>query len=102
MRCPPEIADVVLEILRIAILRIREAAWSGNAQRCAIEADHVHNLPPLLGNYSADLLKFYWDVERVSFLAQSSTADVADFRSLWDRLADHVGGREEHAVVGQS
>ena len=56
MQCPSEIAELVLEILKIGVLRIRAAAWSGDSARCAIEADHIHNLPDLLRDYSAQAL----------------------------------------------
>src|ERR1043166_741489 len=46
MQCPPEIAEIVTQIISMGLLRIRASGWSGNADRCAIEADHLHNLRP--------------------------------------------------------
>ena len=68
--CPDEIQPTIIELMSTAILQIRAAGWSGNAEWCAIEADHVHNLPALLLNFSPDLLGFYWNVELQSFLAR--------------------------------
>jgi hypothetical protein len=88
MSLSPEITQVVLEILRIGILRIRALGWSGDAHRCAIEADHIHNLPALLANSSPDLLNYYLDVERAAFIGQSADASnsVEQFEPLWRKL----------------
>jgi hypothetical protein len=86
MSCPPDIAEVVVKILTAGILRIRAQGWSGDGQRCAVEADHLHNLPHLLSTYSPDLLRYYWEVERPSFIQHSSKADLALFEPLWQDL----------------
>src|SRR4051812_17541925 len=86
MRCPSEIADLLLRILSTAVLRARSFGWSGEAARCAVEMDHVHNLPELLIDYHPDRLRYYWEVERPSFIKQSGETDSV-FRAAWDRLA---------------
>ena len=98
MQCPPEIAEIVLEILKISVLRIRGAAWSRDPDRCAIEADHIHNLPDLLKDYSAQLLQFYWEVSRTSFISQLPAEDTA-FQSLWNRLRRHVAQTSNPALT---
>ena len=87
MNCPPEIAEIVLEILRVGLLRIRAAGWNANPSRCAIEADHLHNLPKLLEDYSLDRLKYYWEAEKPGFQKQLDPTDLS-FQSAWNRL-DH-------------
>ena len=52
MRCPPEVGEIVLRIIESGLKRIRSLAWSGHAERCAIEADHIQHLPDLLADYS--------------------------------------------------
>jgi hypothetical protein len=99
MRCPPEIMDIILEILNNGILRVRSAGWSGDSDRCAIEADHVHNLPCLLADYSPDLLRFYWESARVSFIDQSAPSAIAPFEPLWSRLAPFAMGLKEQALT---
>ena len=89
MSCPAEIAEIIAEIIQTGLLRIRSLGWSGDAGRCAIEADHIHNLPGLLTNYSPDLLKYYWEVERPSYLGQTPS-DVACYERLWSRLSPHA------------
>lgn len=81
---------IVLEILKLGTLRIRSLGWAGDARRCAIEADHLHNLPDLLLSPSAALLSFYWEVEKPAFEQVSREADLAMFRPLWDELQPHI------------
>lgn len=81
---------ILLKILEFATLRIRAAGWAGDARRCAIEADHIHNLPNLLMAPCASLLSFYWEVEKPDFESQSRDAGLAIFQPLWDELRSHV------------
>jgi hypothetical protein len=90
MSCPPEIAKIIVQILQTGIVRIRAMAWSKETDKCALEADHLHNLPELLNDFSAERLKYYWDIERPSFMRQSSSAERAMFEPLWDQLAKQV------------
>jgi hypothetical protein len=98
MQCPREIAEIITEILRIGLLRIRALGWQQNPNRCAIEADHLHNLPALLAAYKPELLEYYWSAERVCFIQQSSREDVAQFEPLWQALADLVGFGEGETI----
>jgi hypothetical protein len=97
MHCPPEIAAIIAEILSAGLLRIRSLGWAGNAERCAVEADHVHNLPALLVDYKPDLLAFYWRVERIDFIGRTSDG-VAAFEPLWSALAEHISTREPEEI----
>jgi hypothetical protein len=89
MNCPPEIAEIILELLQTALLRIRSQGWAGNSRRCAVEADHVHNLPDLLTNFSSEKLHYYWTVERPALLRDIG-ADDLQFHDLWNRLSVYV------------
>jgi hypothetical protein len=90
MNRPLEIAAVLLQILGQGILRARAAAWSGDSRRCAIEADHIHNLPDLLRNYSTERLQYYWEMERPSFLAAAGSGANFDFEPLWQKIGETV------------
>ncbi len=90
MRPSTEITRILLEILKIGTLRVRQAGWAGDARRCAIEADHLHNLADLLLAYSPALLSFYWEVEKPAFEKTSSDEDLALFRPLWEELQSHI------------
>src|SRR5437867_2363694 len=97
MQCPPEIAEIVCEILRTGLLRIRAL---GDARRCALEADHLHNLPGLLADYKPGLLDTYWRVERLAFIERSMPEDVQAFEPLWQVLAKQVTSPKSAALAG--
>jgi hypothetical protein len=86
MSCPPTTAEVLLRILQTGLLRIRNRSWENEANACGYEADHLHNLPSLLSDYSPERLIYYWQVERPCFADQSGPEGVAAFRLLWERL----------------
>lgn len=91
MNCPRETEDIILEIIRTGLLRIRSASWEGAAAFAAAEADHLHNLPDLLREYSPAKLKYYWDVERPSYISRiSEHGGVVAFDTLWQSLAPIV------------
>jgi hypothetical protein len=90
MNCPSEIAPILIQIMQAGILRTRGLGWAGDARRCAVEADHIHNLPALLEGYSQDLLRFYWEVERPAFISQSEGIDLRSFELLWKELGRYV------------
>ena len=86
MNCPPDVAEVLLEILKHGLLRIRQAGAAGESRCCAVEADHLHDLPELLNAYSPELLRHYWEVQRPSYMSQAE-ASFSLFGALWERLA---------------
>jgi hypothetical protein len=94
MNCPVEIAAILTDIITIGLLHIRTLGWSGNSQRCAIEADHIHNLPYLLINFAPQRLVYYWEAERASFVNQTPRSDLAVLEPLWQRLSPHVEALE--------
>jgi hypothetical protein len=90
MTCPQEIAAIVTEILRTGLLQIRIAGWSGDSNLAAQLADHLHNLPNLLQDFSEEKLTFYWDVERPSFRDSVDDSLVKPYTDLWAQLEPHV------------
>jgi hypothetical protein len=99
MNCPPEIAKILLEIIGIGVIRIRALGWSSNAARCAVEADHIHNLPQVISQYPPDALSYYWNVERAAFIEQSTAADRWQFEPLWEELAHRLPAVGERVVA---
>jgi hypothetical protein len=95
MKCPSPIAEILIEMLRIALLRIRA---SGDAVMSAVEADHVHNLPDLLREYSPEKLDFYWSVERPCFLDKAGDDAQPSFDESWCRLAPYVPAEATSSV----
>jgi hypothetical protein len=102
MQCPREIAEVIHEILRIGILRIRAADWSSNPKRYMIEADHLHNLPSLLTDYRPELLDYYLTVEQPCYLSHCTEEDIESFQPLWDSLAKLVSQSTSRIMADQS
>lgn len=92
MKCPDEIARILLEILSVAALNIRAAGYAGDAKRCHAEADHVHNLPSLLQDYWPEGLDYYWRHQRSNFVGQSGAYNIRQFETLWDQLKPFVEG----------
>ena len=84
MKCPPDVAEVLAEIIYWALVRIRGYGFAGDARRCAHEADHAHNLPALIYDYSPDLLLYYWKAERPAFMKTVEESRV--FEEPWRRL----------------
>src|SRR5215475_14112146 len=91
MQCPIEIAQILCEILRSGLLRIRACS---DANMRTSETDHLHNLPGPLADYKPELLAYYWRVERVSFTKSIGTDNVQPFEPLWQALAKYVAPSE--------
>jgi len=90
MPCPANIQPIIAEIIRVGLLRIRASGWQGDSGQCAIEADHIHNLPSLLVEYRHEALKYYWDAERPAFISQCSNQSLGEFGNLWESLQQFV------------
>jgi hypothetical protein len=99
MTCPNPIAEVVLDILRQGLLVCRAAGWAGNAEQCARTADHLHNLPDLLADYSPEKLTYYWDVERPSFAARCEHEQLLRWEQQWQRLRPFAEEAKELAAT---
>jgi hypothetical protein len=97
MQCPSEIAGIICEILRLGLLRIRSL---DDADRSAMEADHLHNLPDILVNFRPELLDYYWNVERACFIERTTPTAVQDFEPLWQALAKHIPSPKRRAIAG--
>jgi hypothetical protein len=94
------VAAILLDILGQGLLQARAAGWSGDAARVAVEADHVHNLPSLLADYSPAPLRYYWDAERAAYLVRATPDSAAAFRPLWERLRVYVERLAPMAAAG--
>ena len=70
MRCPDDIADILLQIIQDGIVSARWAGWRKNPEWAAIEASHVHNLLEVIRKYGPEKLVYYWDSERDSYIEQ--------------------------------
>lgn len=86
-----EVKTAIARILSESLLRIRLQGALGDHRSCELEADHVHNLPNLLMNFSDELLAFYYNVERKQYLAQSRGKYPQSYDADWKTLAMRLG-----------
>ena len=90
MQTPPNIQASVLRILKLGLLNIRSYAEGGELERCAIEANHLHNIPSLLDHFSVELLKFYLDIEMPQYVRETNNQVLEEFRRSWIEMADWI------------
>jgi hypothetical protein len=86
MRCPEDIREALTWLLAYGLLRIRSFGWAGRADLCAHEADHIHNLPELIRDYSPDRLTYYWEAERPAYMARYTREELRVWDDLWSQL----------------
>lgn len=86
MKCPDEISEPLLEILKFGLLNIRYYGGKGDSERCSIEANHLHNIPGMLRLYSPEMLDYYLDGEQPEFVKNSGNVNLGPFESSWERL----------------
>ena len=85
-----EIGTVLLNIVRIGILHIRNLGFAGNVEECAIQADHLHNLPQLVKSPRREELLYYYNIERTAFL-QRTSSNTDMFKPEWEKLSQMMG-----------
>jgi hypothetical protein len=85
--------DVIyLKILKVGLVSLRNAAYSGNTQYWIIEAEHLHNLPSLVGESNESRHEYYFDAERHSYLESVDRSmpevryTLARYDELWCEL----------------
>ena len=94
MECPTEVAEIILEIIRDGILRIRCESANDNSERCGVEANHIHNVPNLLKDYSEEKLLHYYRVEIPGFVQMSDGVNINSFRPAWAKLGRYLELRQ--------
>lgn len=80
MKCPDDINRHLLKILKIDILNIRYLIAKEKYGFCGIEANHIHNIPALLEDYSPELLSFYLDVEVQEYMREMKGNVSSEFK----------------------
>ena len=84
MRCPDEIAVLLLEMLTRGILMARA---TDDREQAVVELDHIHNIPDLLARYSIQKLDYYWNVERPCLeRANGGLSTDSQLVELWEKL----------------
>ena len=101
MRCPDKVAGCLSKIVSLALVNVRGFGLTqGDAGRCAIEADHVHNLPGLMVSFSLGALHYYLDVARSEYVRQitKEKGTLSMFQPLWDELEAYVNTETDSGV----
>ncbi|MDB5387522.1 MAG: hypothetical protein JWM11_3168 [Planctomycetaceae bacterium] len=84
--------QIYLKILHFGLVQIRAVARGGNARYCTIEAEHLHNIPTLIGESNEHRHTYYLDIERTWYLEHvDQTVEDIDFTlrrytELWRQL----------------
>ncbi len=84
-------------MIQYGLLKIRAYGWAERPELCAIEADHLHNLPDVIADYSDDRLAYYLDVERPAYLSyikdcggQSLLETIEAWEPYWERIEAYL------------
>jgi hypothetical protein len=86
--------NIYLQILKYGLISLRNATLRGDIEYCKAEAEHLHNLPTLIGESNEARHEYYFDGERVSYLekVKPSSPDMrfilGRYSELWPQLAD--------------
>lgn len=90
---PPDVADALLSILRKSILLIRMAGNGDDADFCAIEANHIHNVPGILRHYDRGKLEYYLASAQSTYTSKFQdrfNRPPTEFMSEWKQLEDFL------------
>jgi hypothetical protein len=92
MKIPEELEAPMLAIVEIGILNIRLGCQRGRYELCEAEANHIHNIPDLLREFSADKLAYYLEVELPQYLGQIGDNPRGDLLVHWEALKRWLAG----------
>jgi len=86
--------QIYVEILRYGMLKLREVAHMKRLECCEVEAEHLHNIPSLIGETNDYRHAYYIDsevpfyLERVDRAPDMTRFALARFEPLWARLRE--------------
>jgi hypothetical protein len=80
---PDDVRRAFLEILYYTLLYVR--SHCDQRDICFTLSDHAHNIPGFLREPKPELLRFYWECERVPFVSkmESLSQKVGAFEPAW-------------------
>jgi hypothetical protein len=93
--CPEQVQIRLLAILQLGLLNIRSCAERQDHIRCGAEANHLHNIPALILDFSQDKLQFYMSIEVPQYLQDINNQASSEMRQLWKLLTDWM--QEQHS-----
>ena len=65
-----------LQILTLGLNALRDAARAGDSARCFFEAEHLHNIPSLVGEENISRHLYYFNTERVRYIERAKAHDA--------------------------
>lgn len=83
---------IYVQILHHGLLRIRDSAALGHLQYCAVESEHLHNIPSLIGETNEERHSYYFCQERAHYLEAVDRSlpgldfTLSRYSELWTRL----------------
>ena len=83
---------IYIEILKYGLHRIRECSELGLVTYCAVESEHLHNLPSLIGEKNEHRHAYYFQQERALYLERLDRKTpgidftLNRYSELWDKL----------------
>ena len=86
--------QIYIRILEHGLLRLRDAGLLGMVEYCAIEAEHLHNLPSLIGETNERRHEHYFENERMYYLKRvNRSVPLLDFtlrryEECWQELLE--------------
>lgn len=86
MKCPDDICQHLLQVLSIGVRNIRVCCERRQYERCGYEADHIHNIPTLIEDFSLDRLAYYVEVEAAEYLRQIDQWRPSELEATIDLL----------------
>ena len=75
-----------LELLQHGLVRVRNVAYAGQVDLCQIEADHLHNIPTLIGESNEHRHVYYIVQERGLYLQRLRELGAKEYleqASIW-------------------
>jgi hypothetical protein len=85
---------IYVQILHHGLLRIRDSAALGHLQYCAVESEHLHNIPSLIGETNEERHIYYFCQERPHYLEHVDRSipgldfTLRRFTELWTSLSE--------------
>ena len=82
----------LLSILRDGLLQIRALGGNGDAELCAVEAEHLHNIPELIRTLDTGLLRYYYEAERPAYKGHVKNTPM--FEPHWSQIESYLNRSE--------
>lgn len=87
-----------LQLLSLGLIAVRDCASAGDLERCKMEAEHLHNIPSLIGEQNKARHLYFISTEKNRYLGWvlGSRRDLVDYVGmtylpLWNKIEETLG-----------